>query len=160
MAQLGRVIDTEAAANVGGPKGRLVVTVPPEWAEGDIAIAVPHRLRCEACDGGGCDACNRSGAIAVDAPEEARKVSLRLPAGLERGALVRLVTPFGESVDVAMLIVELRVGSAPSPHVRRVYAPIVEPGAAAKRRPVDPMTFLAVCLAICVGAVLWRFFAR
>lgn len=160
MAQLGRVIDTEAAANVGGPRGRLVVTVPPDWAEGDIEIAVPHRLRCEACDGGGCDACKRSGAIAVDAPDEARKVSLRLPAGLERGALVRLVTPFGDAVDVAMLIVELRIGSAPSPHVRRVFTPIVAPDAGVKRRPVDPMTFLAVCLAICVAAVLWRFLAK
>lgn len=137
-----------------------MVTVPPDWAEGDIEIAVPHRLRCEACDGGGCDACKRSGAIAVDAPDEARKVSLRLPAGLDRGALVRLVTPFGEAVDVAMLIVELRIGSAPSPHVRRVYAPLAPAGGPPKQGRVEPITFLAVCLAICVGAVLWRFLAK
>lgn len=157
-AELGRVIDPRAAAEKSGRRGRLALTVPDGWEDAEIEIRVPHRLRCELCDGGGCDSCGKSGAIAVEVDDEARRVLMRVPSGLDRGALVRLVDPFGPGVDLGVLILELRVGSAASPHVRRVVpslpAPVPPRGPASQLRA---MVFLAVCLAICLLAIALRF---
>jgi hypothetical protein len=65
-----------------GADGLLSVTVLPLWLESGARLLVrrPRKLVCAACEGGGCDACERSGALvlpsAEDADEEILEVSL------------------------------------------------------------------------------------
>ena len=94
--------------------------MPESWLgeDAEIDVAVPSRLVCARCDGGGCDGCARSGALRAPDAAEARKVRLRLPAAL--GAAVRLVQPFGEAFPIEQLIVELRAAETPSAGVQQV----------------------------------------
>ncbi len=78
MAVLGRV----AAPTPG--RGRDVVhqvCVPQHWLRrGNVLlVTLPRLLRCAACDGGGCDHCERQGALALrprEAPADVVRVEL------------------------------------------------------------------------------------
>ena len=50
-----------------GPDVEMTLSVPEEWVvEGaTIEIELPRNLTCAACSGGGCDACERSGAVSL-----------------------------------------------------------------------------------------------
>ncbi|XXY52994.1 hypothetical protein WME91_17860 [Sorangium sp. So ce269] len=124
-AELGQLIDREDLDASDGARGRLSITVPTAWARGgaDIEIAVPARVTCARCDGGGCDSCARSGAHR--APEEvaARTLRLRLPPDLTGCVTLRLVRPFGEHAPLDQLLVDVRADSAASPGVRCVAPP-------------------------------------
>jgi len=78
--RLGRV-----TGNVEVPRGPDVlhkVRVKPEWlANGaTIEFELPRNLSCAACKGGGCDKCDRSGAITLrERREPAELVTVTLP---------------------------------------------------------------------------------
>jgi len=80
---LGRVITGEHGAP-RAPDACHRVRVPRGWlTEGaTIEVVLPRNLTCARCEGGGCDACDRSGAITVrgraDPPD---LVPVNLPAG-------------------------------------------------------------------------------
>ncbi|MBI4954871.1 MAG: hypothetical protein HY908_22810 [Myxococcales bacterium] len=70
--ELARLVDRAALDEAPGPRGRLRVTVPESWlaTPSELEIRVPARLTCARCDGGGCDACGRSGAVRAFAESE------------------------------------------------------------------------------------------
>jgi hypothetical protein len=103
-----------------GPDAGLKVRVVRDWlVRGEqIELEIPRHLTCARCDGGGCDACERSGAITVrgrqepaelvqvtlpkrDVADDETTVLLRIPGhggfstepGLPRGVLLLRVTP-------------------------------------------------------------------
>ncbi|WP_437501560.1 hypothetical protein [Sorangium sp. So ce1099] len=124
-AELGQLIDREDLDASDGARGRLSITVPAAWARGgaDIEIAVPARVTCARCDGGGCDSCARSGAHRAPAEVAARTLRLRLPPDLTDCVTLRLVRPFGEHAPLDQLLVEVRADGAASPGVRCVAPP-------------------------------------
>lgn len=111
MAQLARVVDTDALARSDGPRASFGVAVPAAWLErgARIEIAAPRLLHCDRCDGGGCDGCDRKGAFRGPGDAAARTFCLQLPAGHGSGCKVRLAQPF-EGVE--QLVVVVRVGPA------------------------------------------------
>ena len=106
---LARVLDP--ASLDASEAGRFALDVLPEWLDKQetIAFVVPRRVTCARCDGGGCDACARSGAFRVEGDDAARTLHLTLPAA---PAVVRM--PFAQP---AILLVELRPASAPTAQV-------------------------------------------
>jgi hypothetical protein len=105
---LAQVVDLEALEGSAGARGRLRIAVPESWEAGDELIVVaPARVVCDRCDGGGCDGCNRSGALRTPEEPSARALHVQLPDLAGRTAAVRLVRPFGEASTVEQLIVEL-----------------------------------------------------
>ncbi|WP_437276201.1 hypothetical protein WME90_33825 [Sorangium sp. So ce375] len=124
-AELAQLIDREGLDASDGSRGRLALAVPAAWAldGADIEIAVPARITCARCDGGGCDSCARSGAHRAPTELAARTLRLRLPPDLAGGVTLRLVRPFGEHAPLDQLLVELREDSAASPGVRRMTPP-------------------------------------
>jgi hypothetical protein len=120
VSALGRVLDPGAINALTGPSGRFEVRVPEAWAGHAIQVVVPVRVECSRCDGGGCDACARSGAIKLD-PAAARRVLIAsLPSDIGSGVALRLVHPFGEEGPLEILILELYPAPAPDPNVSLV----------------------------------------
>ena len=115
---LGSVLERDDPSVETGPRGRLTVDVLDVWLEAGtvLEIVVPARLACARCDGGGCDACGRSGAIRIDRGEHDRTVRVTLS---ESARGLRLVRPFGADAGLDQLILELRPASVPSPYCRR-----------------------------------------
>jgi len=77
---LGRITTADGPR---GPDVELRVSVPSEWiAEGaTLEIELPRNLLCAACKGGGCDACDRSGAVSVRGKKDPiERVEVTLPA--------------------------------------------------------------------------------
>jgi hypothetical protein len=78
--QLGKV--TGAIDVPRGPDVIHRIRVPVDWLEEGalIQLDLPRNLTCAACEGGGCDKCDRSGAISVRGRKDAgEKVQVTLP---------------------------------------------------------------------------------
>jgi hypothetical protein len=125
---LGRVVDPEALAAEGGPRGLVRIELPAAWLVEPCAIdlTVPPRLVCARCDGGGCDGCERSGAVRAPSDRATRTVRVTLPRDAHRVA-VRIAEPFGPRGGIAQLILEVREGRAPSPGVIRCGRALAPP---------------------------------
>ena len=118
---LGRVITGEHGAP-RGPDACHRIRVPRGWlTEGaTIEVVLPRNLTCARCDGGGCDACDRSGAITVrgrDDPPDL--VPVNLPAGERNTPFLIRVPEYGglpaEGTTMTRGLLLLRV--EPSSHV-------------------------------------------
>ncbi len=120
--ELGQVVDPTALDISSGPRARLPIELPASWMEAgaDLELTIPARLPCARCDGGGCDACGRSGVLRAPMDIAARAMRLRVPAGSGKGVVLRLVQPFGDAAPIEQLLIEVRPGSAPSQGVRRI----------------------------------------
>ena len=125
MNELGRVLDPTELDRSEGRRGRLEITVPGEWLAGgaEIELVVPKRIPCARCDGGGCESCDRSGALRLADEPGRRTLRARLPSGSREAFALRITNPFGVSADIAQLIVELRSGVAATPGVTCVDLP-------------------------------------
>jgi hypothetical protein len=168
---LGRVTDPSALDACEGPRARLAVEVPAAWlAEGaDLVIAAPARLTCARCDGGGCDACGRTGALKSPAERDDRLLHVRLPsptgaAGEPQAIALRIPDPFGAEQEIAQLLLEVRPAEQPSASVSRI-APLAPLATTAPseggplqllRRPI-PLPIFAVAV---IAAVLFALFGR
>ncbi|MEI9941267.1 MAG: hypothetical protein WDO69_28950 [Pseudomonadota bacterium] len=112
--------------------------MPGAWFEsGEIVeFELPRNLTCAACDGGGCDACERAGAITLrgrqelpeilsvtlpmrkpDAESEPRGVVIRIP---EQGGLP---PENGEDLPRGLLLLRVEPAEAADPGVTRVEPP-------------------------------------
>ncbi|MEZ4294610.1 MAG: hypothetical protein R3B70_06515 [Polyangiaceae bacterium] len=151
MTELGRLVDKAALDADDGPRARAKVTVPASWgSEGAlIEVTLPRTLECARCDGGGCDACGRSGALRGPGAERARVVRVRLPKAMGDGVAMRLGKPFGKASKIAQLWLEVRPGKAASASVRKLSrVPRV-------RRRILPRLVLALTVAVVIiGAAL------
>ncbi len=114
MTELGRVADPRALDTVGGPRGRLKVVVPEAWARPgrQIDVVAPKRIECALCRGGGCDRCERSGAIKLCEEPSHRTLTLSLPP-LSDGVVLRIPKPFA-ACELELLEVELSLGDQAS----------------------------------------------
>lgn len=150
MSRLGKLIDRGALDADEGPRARARVTVPAAWADGAslLEVTVPRALECARCDGGGCDACGRSGALRGPESDAARVVRLRLPRGLGDGVALRLARPFGRGSEITQLWLEVRPGDAPGKSVRRLA------GTRDGRRVLPRMVLAAALLVVILGAAL------
>ncbi len=91
--------------------------MPAAWldARATVEIALPLRLRCHACQGGGCDACGRSGVFRLPERAEDRRLELPLPP---EACVLRLRDPI-EAGEPQLVILSVSVGEA-TENVRRL----------------------------------------
>ncbi len=122
MSELGKLLDKEALDNDGGGRARASISVPPRWCDDSalVEVTLPRTLVCARCEGGGCDACGRSGALRGPKHERARRVRVRLPQNLGDGVAMRIADPFGRGAPITQLWIEVRPADSPSPTVRRL----------------------------------------
>jgi hypothetical protein len=128
MAQrLAQVVDKAALDDAEGGRARLKITVPGAWfaAGAQLDVQAPKLMACDRCDGGGCDGCDRSGALRGPREPMARRVALHIPASTAgQGLVLRLVRPFDEG-EIDQLMVQVRAGEEASKGVTRVEAVVV-----------------------------------
>jgi hypothetical protein len=117
VSALGRVLDPNAIDALTGPSGRLEVRVSPGWGGQLVEVVAPARIACSRCDGGGCDACNRSGAIKLDPSPAHRTLTACLPRDVSDGVALRILHPFGEGGALEILVLEVRPSDTPDPNV-------------------------------------------
>lgn len=133
MAQaLGRVVDSSALDACAESRGRHTIEIPTAWIGAEIVVAVPARIMCARCDGGGCDGCNRRGGHRLDGDEQARTLRIKLPRAMTSTVVLRLARPFGHAEgSLAQLYIETRIGSVASSGVVlcALASREVEPGA-------------------------------
>lgn len=88
--------------------------MPRRWIDerATVIVTAGRKVACARCDGGGCDACGRSGVVRLDDDEAARSFALLLPERIDAGAVVRLVRPFGDTSPVAQVLCEIRPSDA------------------------------------------------
>ena len=121
MARLARVTDPRTLDVQDGSRASLSVNVPSHWFEegASIELTVPTRLTCARCDGGGCDGCERSGALRAPADEDRRRVIVNLPPQSNTNLRIRIVDPF--EGEIAQLLIDVRAGEL-VPWVKRIEA--------------------------------------
>jgi hypothetical protein len=131
---LARVLDPSALDRPVGPTARLAIQVPEAWitAGGEIVVAVPRRMPCARCDGGGCDACGKSGVVLAPADNGLRSVRVQLGPMRHDALALRLHQPFGATEALAQMILEVRCAAVPSPGV--LWAPLGRPRAVRRVR--------------------------
>jgi hypothetical protein len=109
---LGRVADPAALDDETGAIGALELSVPTGWAGGRARVRVPRVVTCQRCEGGGCDACGRGGALRTPEDEAARAITVQLPADLSRAVAIRVPRPFADASPIAQLILTFAPGPA------------------------------------------------
>ena len=174
MAELlGRVVQSELDSP-RGPDASHRIRVPKDWIEQGsvIEFELPRHLTCRACEGGGCDICERSGAVTlrgrgeppdlveVTLPARPRGESfvIRIP---ERGGLASPESglPRGQ----LFLRIEPADGSEPSASVAKVMPVIVAARRALDQQPpVETpdrrwIVPLALAVALALGSALWLY---
>ena len=157
MNQLGRV--TEDLAEDRAPDVRLTVAVPLQWLQqgSSIEVTIPRLVSCEACGGGGCDACDRRGALVTRERHAAEETTvIHLPIESAPGTSVRLVQqgalPANDVQARGCLLVVFDEGD-PSGSVRQISVP----GASGKGSPLSWMPWIALLVVI---ALMFFVFAR
>ncbi len=157
-SSLGRVLDPSALDACAGARARLRVEVPASWlAEGAVLrVTAPARLACARCDGGGCDACARSGALRAPTVAAERTLFASLSPGHEGALTLRIPRPFGPDHDIQQLLLDVSVAEASSSCVVRVGP---APGAAAlatAARTASPVPWpiLVVAVIVTIGLAL------
>ena len=114
MAELARLLDRAELDALEGPHGKMTTTFSSAQLGEEVAIVVPSRVVCARCDGGGCDACGRSGAIRIDREESERTAYFVLPTEAGDGSFrVRLVRPLGDDAGLEQLTVDVHLLPAP-----------------------------------------------
>jgi hypothetical protein len=169
---LGRVVQADLDSP-RGPDASHRIRVPRRWLETGalVEIELPRNLTCASCEGGGCDACERSGALTVRGKGEpvgilvvtlpsgsTGPVVIRIPeygglanegSELPRGHLMLRVEP-GTKADASVMLAPDRVMEA------KVPTPLV-PAPALERRPI----WLVVgALGVGIALVVWALLSR
>lgn len=128
------------------PRGADVIHrihVAADWLEQGalIEIELPRNLKCAACDGGGCDTCDRSGAISVRGKKELSEVlQVTLPrrdeSDLESTASGRTLViripergglPDSPHLPRGLLLLAVVPSEASDPGIRRIEQPATPP---------------------------------
>jgi hypothetical protein len=122
------------------PRGPDVVhriRVPRAWLEAgeSVELELPRNLSCAACDGGGCDLCERAGAVALRGRNELPELlSVTLPkrqaqaAGETRGIVIRIpeqggLPPEGMALPRGLLLLRVELAETADPGVSLVRPP-------------------------------------
>lgn len=128
MGVLGKVTGDLDAPR--GPDVAFQITVPEGWLGREVALVLPRNVHCAACGGGGCDRCERSGAITLRArDEEPAQVRVSLPSAevASAGVCLRIPELGGSSPEEGCgrghLLLTVRVGEEVSRDVTLVHVP-------------------------------------
>jgi hypothetical protein len=125
------------------------LSVPEDWilAGATLEIALPRNLACAACGGGGCDACERSGAVSlrgrndpvekIEVTLESSSVSDDVPSSRTRRIVVRIPdqggharpADDGRALPRGHLLLSVRAGPPPPRGVSRLDGPSIPPAA-------------------------------
>lgn len=169
--RLGRV--TGAIDVPRGPDVKHRVRVPQAWFDegAEVEIELPRNLTCAACDGGGCDRCERAGAISLRGRKEPSElVRVTLPRRKEaqhettasgRALVVRIPERGGiseEDLPRGLLLLQLTPADAPDSGVERVARAVTPrpPAPPAEVPAAPPGSRLVLWVAVVV--VLWVLF--
>jgi hypothetical protein len=170
---LGRVVSADLESP-RGPDAAHRIRVPRRWLETGalVEIELPRNLTCASCEGGGCDACDRSGALTVRSRGEPIGILVvTLPTGAPSGAVVIRIPEYGglpqEGSDLPRghLLLRVEPGTKADPSVTlapdrvmeaKVPTPIA-PAPGVERRPV---WLVAGALAIGIVLVVWALLSR
>lgn len=178
---LGRI--TTSMERPRGPDVQMTVTVPEQWmaAGATLEIDLPRNLACAVCGGGGCDACERSGAVSLRGrkePTETVEVTLPAPGSVDRptSSTVRVVVvripdrgglpPVGAELPRGNLLLSVRTGPEAAPGVTRLAQPSLPPPppveivsvgveALAPKAPSRRRTLVLVGVAVAVVVLAW-----
>ncbi len=128
------------------------VRVPAEWLDegAQFELELPRNLTCAACDGGGCDRCERSGAISIRGRKELGElVRVNLPprnpnmeeTASGRAVVLRIPERGGISDDPRLprgfLLLQVAPGEEADPGIERVAAAPIEVAAPVPRPPSE-----------------------
>lgn len=164
-----------------GPDVVHRVQVAEGWLKSGATIEfeLPRNLSCAACGGGGCDACERSGAITLrgrNEPPELVRVTLPKqradrdpPPSSQGGVTVRIPERGGLPEDPALprgfLLLKVTTGDEPGPGVLRVRISIPVPAPASPeavgkakervRRISRPVAVAIVLLVLWIALLVW-----
>ncbi|MBX3226510.1 MAG: hypothetical protein KIT84_32385 [Labilithrix sp.] len=142
--ELARVLDPSALDAAAGPHGKMSVELSSARRGEAVELVVPSRLACARCDGGGCDACGRSGALRLSLTEAERTTHFVLPEDARERLRVRLVRPLGDEAGLEQLTIEVRLTPAPPPPPARAF----------ELRPALVAVALALATAIAIAATM------
>lgn len=174
MAEVLAKVTTRTLNVPRGPDVTHRIRVPGAWLEtGEVVeFELPRNLTCAACEGGGCDACERAGAITLRGRQELPELlSVTLPTrkaeadGETRGVVIRipeqggLAPDNGEVLPRGLLLLRVDPAELADPGVTRVAPPrpLSERVMHSLRIPESPRGrawLLAVAVAIVVLAGL------
>lgn len=126
MGVLGKVTGDLDAPR--GPDVAFQITVPEGWFGREVAIVLPRNVHCASCGGGGCDSCDRSGAITLRSrDEEPVELRVSLPQAEVASAAVCLRIPERggpsneEGCGRGHLLLTVRIGEEVSRDVTLVH---------------------------------------
>ena len=116
-----------------GPDVLHRIRVPRAWLEsGDmVEFELPRNLTCAACEGGGCDACGRAGAITLRGRQELAEIlsvtlPLRKPDREVRSIVIRIPEQGGlppesaEALPRGLLLLRVEPAEVGDPGVTRI----------------------------------------
>ena len=117
MVALARV--TQDLDEPRGPDVACSIEVPQSWflQGATLQIQLPRLLSCARCDGGGCDACARSGAYRL--PDERPLLAVTLPRVTDDVLALRVQNPVAGEVP-SLLVIRVAAGLEPSTGVTYV----------------------------------------
>ncbi|MBW2525030.1 MAG: hypothetical protein JRI23_12680 [Deltaproteobacteria bacterium] len=145
--ELARIVDPGSLDDAAGSRAKVQVVVPPGWLaeRAEVELELPAMLCCARCDGGGCDRCNRSGAVRLDRAAD-RTLRFTLP-DQAAGAILRLVQPL-DDCDLDQLLVEVRPGNVSSSGVNRLPPPTAPSAAEPSAEPRSTVVAIAIAAAL------------
>lgn len=161
---LAKVLSDEAFQGPRGPDGRHEIVVPEEWLaeRAWVEVPLPRLLSCISCDGGGCDRCDRSGAVTTRPRKTlAEVVEVQLPSS---GAVLRIpryggLPPDSEpELERGLLLLTVRAGSPATEGLRKLerVAPVVPVRKApAPQGGFTPGLFLLVAALMLMAGMAW-----
>jgi hypothetical protein len=170
---LGRVV----AGDLGGPRGPDAthrVRVPRAWLKQGalVELDLPRHLVCAACEGGGCDTCDRSGGVTLrDRGAPADVLEVTLPRAMyEEAFVIRLperggLAPAGSGLPRGHLLLRIEPSAEADASVAlAVRRPGADQGRMPSARPVltlPRLRVLSLALAVSVLlAAIWLLFSR
>lgn len=148
---LGKVTgDLEAAR---GPDVEHQIQVPESWMGSSVAVELPRNLNCAACQGGGCDRCERAGALSLRGRDEAAASFVVALPGLETmgeaGLCLRIPERGAKSLEDSQgrghLLLKVRSGEL-SPGVSLVKDELALTPEQERLQMIRRSTVMAVCL--------------
>jgi hypothetical protein len=160
---LGRVVPGDLE-RPRGPDANHRVRVPRTWLERGavVELELPRNLVCAVCDGGGCDACERSGAVTLRGRgEPADLLQVTLPGAHAEPFVIRLperggLPPLGSGLPRGHLLLRVEPSAQADANVS-LAASVPALGAirrALSERPVLVRRAGVVLWVLAIGVIL------
>jgi hypothetical protein len=155
---LGRVVNADPG-RPRGPDATHRIRVPRAWLKhgAQVELELPRHLICAACDGGGCDTCERSGGVTLrERGEPPDVIEVSLPGDRDEAFVIRLperggLAPRESGLPRGNLLLRVEPSNDADASVSLA---ISRPEIAAARRALSERPPLALRQRIIVGVVV------